>query len=83
MEYNSAKAKVTFETIRNALAHGGKRISLTITPGLQVHLNDIYHKVTPLGLTTDLRTINTLLSDPVFDPKNIKLKEKGKTLTKK
>lgn len=83
MEYNSAKAKVTFETIRNALAHGGERISLTITPGLQVHLNDIYHKVTPLGLTTDLRTINTLLSDPVFEPENIKLKEKGKTLTKK
>ena len=83
MDYNSAKAKVALETIRNSLAHGGERISVTITPGLKLHLTDIYHKVTPLGITSDLETINTLLSSVVFEPKNIKLKEKGKTIIKK
>ena len=83
MDYNGAKAKVTLETIRNALAHGGERLSVTITPGLQLHLTDIYHKVTPLGITTDLKNINTLLDSVVFEPKNIKLNEHEKTLIKK
>jgi hypothetical protein len=83
MTDDEAKAKVMCDTIRNALAHGGERIGLSIKPGLQIQLTDIFHNVTPLGITSDIKTINTLLSSSVFEPQNIKLKEQNKTLSKK
>ena len=83
MTDHEATAKITLETIRNALAHGGERLNVTITPKLKIHLTDIYHNVTPLGITADLKTINNILSSPVFEPENIKIKETSKKLIKK
>lgn len=81
-DYESTN-KLKIETIRNALAHGGERISVNIKPGLEINLTDIYHDVTPLEINTSLKNLNSVLSSSVFNPCNIKLKESPKVLVKK
>lgn len=78
-----ATNKLKLETVRNALAHGGKRINVNIKPGLGIELIDIYHNVSPLSVNTSLKHLNNVLSSEIFKPENIKVKEKSKVLVKK
>lgn len=78
-----ASNKVKMETCRNALAHGGERINVDIKPGLGINLTDIYHKVSPISANTGLKHLNKILSSEIFEPGNIKVKEKSKILVKK
>jgi len=78
-----ATNKVKMETIRNALAHGGERLKVDIRPGLGINLTDIYHNVSPLSENTGIKHLNKILSSEIFEPENIKLKDKHKVLTKK
>lgn len=74
--------KLKTEISRNALAHGGKRLSVDVKPGLSINLTDIYHNVSPIGVTCGLKHLNNVLSSEVFKPENITIKEKPKTLKK-
>ena len=77
-----ATNKVKTEIPRNALAHGGERLSVDVKPGLSISLTDIYHNVSPIGVTCGLKHLNNVLSSEIFNPENIKIKEKQKILTK-
>lgn len=78
-----AENKIIMETIRNALAHGGDRIKLSVGPELKINLTDNYHNLLPLEITTNLNTLNKIFSLNIFNPENIKIKEKNKIFTLK
>lgn len=78
MNSYESKNKVNLETIRNSIAHGGDRIKVSIEPGLLIYLQDIYHKTTPLGVITDLNTLNKVVESKAFHPDNIKIKDTPK-----
>ena len=69
-----AKEYVVLNTIRNALAHGGKKIEIIIDKEIKIKFNDIYNG-NNFSVTTTLQNLEKLYSNSIFKPENLILKK--------
>lgn len=72
--------RLVLEIMRNALAHGGERISVSLGETSKIKFIDKYHNLPEVGIEINVNTINKIFND--FNPniiiKNYKSKVKRK-----
>jgi len=70
-------------SIRNAIAHGNNRITITTGKNKEIILSDLYDKDHELHVLGGLDDYNHILSNSCFKPDNIKVKDIDKSKVKK
>jgi len=80
MEYNEDEAynKLVLEIMRNALAHGGDRISVSLGKECKVTFTDRYQDLPEISVEISLDKIDEIFN--VFNPKKIVKKQKVKRI---
>ena len=78
--YNEDEAynKLVLEIMRNALAHGGDRIKVSLGKDCKVIFTDRYHDLPEISVEISLDKIDEIFT--IYNPKNIMNKQKIKRI---
>ncbi|MBQ7136890.1 MAG: hypothetical protein IJO43_02800 [Bacilli bacterium] len=82
-DFETAQSFVAINVIRNAIAHGNNRLIITAGKDKEIFLSDTFVKNHELYISGGLNDFGNILSNPCFEPDNIKVKKTDNKIKQK